>query len=296
MIKHLITGGCSFSAGKDCSGWTARLTNKLKEINFDVTYEHTGYYSQGQDLIQKKVTLAILDALSAGIKNEDILVVVMYSGTVRRAWHIDNPDIINRMCKSWKNFQGGMSSQFLDLKNINHDKQKNYFQTSNGTNFDYDSNGGWYFTVDGSDCQLDFVKDYYLFDKNVPGIGKIIYSLENMIMLQTFCKLHNIKIVQQFFMDRTIQDIENNKDHESISYLYDNLDQTTLIKNAMFEYLHELLGISRDKAIIVPHHERIELDANRQYFLKDGFHPGEYGAKLYAENILFPFLLEKEYI
>ena len=88
-----------------------------KLINPEYTYENTGYLSNGQELIQKKVTLAISEALEKGIDPEEILVVVMWSGTFRKAWYIDNPDIMRKMIKEWSTFVGGMSSQFTDLKN-----------------------------------------------------------------------------------------------------------------------------------------------------------------------------------
>jgi hypothetical protein len=296
MIKHLITGGCSFSFGKDISGWTANLTNLLKEKNINLTYEHTGYLSQGQELIQKKVMLAIIDALDNGFNPDEILVVVMWSGTSRKAWYIDNPNIIQKMKVGWKKFQGGMSSQFLDLKNNNTSKEPNFFETFNGTKFDYNPYGGWYFTVDGSDCTLDFVKDYYMIDANTNGVGKVHLSLENIVTLQNFCKLHKVKIVHQFFMDNVFKSIEDNKNHQIINYLYRQLDFNLLIKDGMFEHIHSYLNVEREKSIFISHDERKLLDAGRNYFDSDGFHPGEYGAKLYCENVLFPFLTNKKLI
>ena len=97
MIKHLITGGCSFSV--DSTGWIKYATEYLTSINPELTYSHTGYYSQGQELIQKKVMLSIMEALESGINPEEILVLVMWSGTHRKCWYIDNPDIINQVVK-----------------------------------------------------------------------------------------------------------------------------------------------------------------------------------------------------
>lgn len=295
MIKHLITGGCSFSFGQHINGWTGQITRYLEKFNPNLTYEHTGYLSQGQDLIQKKVTLAVMDAFDKGIKPEEILVLVMWSGTSRKAWYIDNSDIIEKMTKGWKKFQGGMSSQFLDLKNKNLNLG-HFFHTSNDSRFDYNPNGGWYFTVDGSDCKLDFVQDYYLIDQHTYGIGKVHGSLENIIMLQTFLQLHKIKFVHQFFMDRVFMDIENNKDHDLIKYLYTNLDQTCLIKEGMFEHLHTYLPYPKETAVLMPHHDRIKLDAGRGYFATDGFHPGEKGAEMYCRDLLFPYIHKKGYV
>jgi hypothetical protein len=85
MFKHLITGGCSFSHYSDEDSWINNLTTWLKKSNPNLTHEHTGYRSQGQEMIQKKVMLAIMDALESGIKEEEIIVVVMWSGTYRKA-------------------------------------------------------------------------------------------------------------------------------------------------------------------------------------------------------------------
>lgn len=297
MVKHLITGGCSFSFGGHETGWTGAVTKFLQKSNPNLTYEHTGYLSQGQDLIQKKVTIAVLDALEKGIKPEEILVLVMWSGTSRKAWYIDNSIIIEKMVKGWKKFQGGMSSQFLDLKNQNKNfNQSNFFYTQNNSRFDYDSNGGWYFTVDGSDCKLDFVQDYYLIDRNAHGVGKVHSSLENIIMLQTFLKLQKVNFLYQVFMDRVYQDIENYKEHELIKYLYCQLDQEFFIKEGMFEHLHTYLPYPKESAVFMPHHDRIKLDAGRGYFYNDGFHPGEKGAEMYCNDLLFPMLDKKGYI
>ena len=87
MIKHLITGGCSFSHSQCPSdNWLEPLVDWLKEKNPELTYEHTGYLSNGQELIQKKVTLSISEALESGLNPDEILVVVMWSGTFRKAW------------------------------------------------------------------------------------------------------------------------------------------------------------------------------------------------------------------
>ena len=95
MIKHLITGGCSFSHYANSNeNWVGFLEDKLKFENKNLTIEHTGFFSQGQELIQKKIMLAIVEALESGLQPNEIMVVVMWSGTFRKAWYIDNPIII----------------------------------------------------------------------------------------------------------------------------------------------------------------------------------------------------------
>lgn len=287
--KHLITGGCSFSTG---DAWHRYLGEHLVSVNTDLSRLHTGYNSQGQEMIQKKVMLAIMEALESGIEPENIIVVVMWSGTHRKCWYIDNPDTINEITKGWSRFVGGMSANFLDLKD-NVGEATAFSTSASGDKFPYNPNGGWYFTVDGSDCNLEFVREHYLLDKFPGGVGKTHTSIENIIMLQNFCKLHGIALYQQFFMDVVYEDIENHKNHQIINYLYKQLDFNNIIKDGMFEYLHSLLNISKEETKDITHQKRLLLDANTGYFAKDGFHPSYLGAKLWCDAILFPFLKER---
>lgn len=289
MIKHLITGGCSFSYIRETS-WIHDLEKSLRAINTDLTCEHTGYSSQGQELIQKKVMLALSEALEQGLKPEEILVVVMWSGTYRKSWYIDNPDIINSIVKDMPKFVGGMSPQFLDLKNRYSENPEYFYTGCPDSKFPYNREGGWYFTVNGSESKMDFIQQHYLLDRHPYGVGKVHLSLENIVMLQNFCSLKGVKFVQQFFMDFVYEDIEQHKDHQIINYLYKQLNFDCIIKEGEFEYIHSLLGLSKEQATALTHDERRSLDADRGYFSRDGFHPGPLGSNLWTENVLVPFL------
>jgi lysophospholipase L1-like esterase len=61
----------------------------------------------------------------------------------------------------------------------------------------------------------------------------------------------------------------------------------------MFETLHELLNIPRDKVCNVSHGERKQLNGNSNYFSDDGFHPGTAGAQYWCDKVLFPMLRSK---
>jgi hypothetical protein len=297
MIQHLITGGCSFSHSHvPHESWIGFLGDFLKEKNPNLSIQHTGFLSQGQELIQKKCILSAVEAMDKGISPSDILVVVMWSGTYRKAWYIENQYILSQMRKHWKNFEGGMCGQLLDLKN-NMADDKVPFQTKNGSEFYHSKNGGWYFTVNGSDSQMEFVQQHYLLDGDMTnGVGKVHTSVENIIMLQNFCKLHGIKLVHQFFMDSSYTDIERNKEHQIINYLYRQLDFDLMIKDGMFEWLHSFLNIPREEAIMVTHEDRKKLDEPYGMFNKDGFHPSIKGAELWFKTVLLPFLESRKYI
>lgn len=291
MIKHLITGGCSFSTGDDTNGWVGYVTQLLRKENPNLTTHHTGRNSSGQELIQKRVSAALISALESGIKPDEILVVVMWSGTSRKSWFIDNPTIIEKMVNSWPDFHGGMTNQFLNLTNDNIEGD-GLFLTKNGSEFKYNKNGGWYLTVNGSDCQLEFVQQHFMLDKEVNGVGKAHTSIENIIMLQNFCRLHGIKLVNQFFMKHVYADIERYKDHEIINYLYKQLDKTNTIEQGMFEYLHKFINVKEDDAILLSHDERkyLQNKYNLEYFTNDGFHPSQQGHDVWCDNVLFSFI------
>jgi hypothetical protein len=216
----------------------------------------------------------------------------MWSGTDRKAWFIDNNHIIQEIVNGMPKFNGGMSRQFLDLKN-SLSENRGIFKTFSGSEFDYSRDQGWYFTVNGSDCKMEFVQQHYMLDQFAGGVGKVHTSLENIIMLQNFCKLHRIRLVQQFFMDLVYQDIEKWRNHQIIKYLYNQLDFDSIIKDGMFDYLHTFIGTPREQARDLTHEQRLKLDADRSYFTKDGFHPGTVGGDVWCKNILFPFLDKK---
>jgi hypothetical protein len=298
MINYLVTGGCSFSVGWGAKNWPYFVENFVKEKYttriFNPVIIHTGMSSQGQELIQKKVTMQIMDLLDRGVDPEEILVVVMWSGTYRKAWYIDNPGMIEKIVDSMKFFRGGMSPLFLDLYDKDGGNPKT-FKTASGDDFRYNPNGGWYFTVNGSDCPVEFVQQHYILDGwQTQGVGKVHTSLENIVMLQNFCKLKGVKLVQQFYMDHVYRDIEQHKDHQIINYLYRQLDHDMMIKPGMFETLHELVGVSRAEATDITHDRRRELSGTTDIFNKDGFHPGVAGSEYWFNNVLLPFLESKQ--
>lgn len=298
MIRHLITGGCSFSNGFDVNGWTAALSRHLRSVNPELTTMHTGRPSSGNDLIQKRVSIALLEALEQGIKPEEILVAVMWSGTSRKSWYIDNQGFILKMVEQWAEFEGGMSNQFVNMRGDLGEVLTGQFHTANGSLFNYNPNGGWYISVNGSDTKLKFIVDHYNIDSEINGPGKTHESLQNMIMLQNLCRLHQVKLINQFFMDHVYTDIERHRDHEIINYLYKQFDHDNSIKTGLFEYVHDFINVARDEAYLLTHDERRQLSnaTGKDYFAQDGFHPGETGYLLWFENHLRPFLISKSIV
>lgn len=268
MISHFITGGCSFTNWE--YGWVHTLENYLKSKNNNLISIKTAFPSQGQGMIQRKIMFELVEAFNRGIPPDEILVIVMWSGTSRSSWYIDNPNIIKKMELT--------DRCLIDLKNFRSE------------------NGGWYTTEHGNnknDYALGFTQQHFLIDKFAGGVGKVHDSLENIIMLQNFCKLHNVTLIQQFYMDFVFEDIEKYKNHQIINYLYKQLDFDNIITQGMLEYLESFLTIQKKKAEMLTPEQRTESSRNSELFSSDGFHPGAYGIKLWCKNILFPFLKSK---
>ncbi len=266
MIQYLITSGCSFSTYT----WTKFIEKKYKDYNPNLVVEHVALPSQGQELIQKKASLAIMEALEKGYDSSQILVLVMWSGTDRKSWYIDNIDTIDGIVHNWKtNFESGWYRQFYDLKNKSNASK--IVTTKSNARVEYNPEGGWYITNGPTIGEIDFVKQFYMFSREAGGIGFVHESIENIIFLQNLCKIKNINFVQQFYMDVVFEDIVKNRDHQAINYLYKQLDHDTMITQGMYDYLK----------------------TNKEYFTSDNFHPNDLGSETYTNNILIPFLKQK---
>lgn len=270
MKKQLIVGGCSFTFGRP--NWATELAEYLKNQNNELTFVSTSFPSQGQDMIQKKVMLAIMEAFDNGILPEELLVVVMWSGIGRKSWYIDNSLLIDKL---------DPDSVLQDLKNLGQDK-----------------GAGWHSSVHGShvnDKNLEFPCWYYLFDQYPNGVGKVHDSLENIINLQNFCKLHGVTLIQQFFMNDVFENIEKHQEHQIINYLYKQLDFSRIIKQGMLDYIETFLNIPDNKSLLSLTPSKREIIAKKtDLLMSDGCHPGKQGVKLWCENILLPFI--KNYI
>ena len=68
-----------------------------------------------------------------------------------------------------------------------------------------------------------------------------------------------------------------------------------MIKIGMFEYLHKFLNSDKDPQLL-SHSERKKLSGDTDIFHKDGFHPGQVGHQLWVDNIIVPFLKDKNII
>jgi hypothetical protein len=269
--KKIITCGCSFSDPSTPFTWVNLLERNLKRINPELVFDHRGLSSQGNQLIQKKTVHAIHKALSEGYKPEEICVFVMWSGHDRRSWLINNKDTIERIVEHWtKQDRLLYQLQFGDLENSG-DSIACVGEVNTDHCIPYNQNGGWYITGGWHD-EIPFFKEYLMFCDGIEE--SIILSLENMIMLQSICKVHNIKLYEQYYMDGVNDCIESHKSNNQCKHLYELLDRSNLVTT---KSIHGYL-------------KSIEVE-DLQYFrgIVDP-HPNAHGHMVWLNNILLPHL------
>lgn len=280
-IKHIITSGCSFSDKYTDWTWPHVLEEYINSIDPEVTFDHRGMGHQGQELIQKKCTNAIMDAFDKGIKPEEIAVLVSWSGNDRKTWYITNKDYISDIKDHWGHSGGDCwHVQFCDLKNSREGVEILEFDNKNGHYFvNYNPNGGWYHSA-WNHREPKFINDYIMFTEPVTDRGydrhnihSLHLALENMIMLQNLCKLHGITFYHQYYMKHTYADIDSFKDHPIINYLYRQIDHDTRVFPAIHEYVAPL-GLTNSK---------------------EDVHPNAEGHQVYFNDVLLPFLQKKNF-
>jgi hypothetical protein len=194
--------------------------------------------SQGQELIQKKTIYAIEQALDEGYKPEEICVFVMWTSNDRKSFYVDNSDFIESIVENWSKSQQGWQFQLANLEN-NIDEIA-YVKSKAPTNNEipYNKKGGWLITSCHVTDDIRMVRDYFMMSLHANSSLAIHTSLENIIFLQTYCKLKNIKLYQQYTIPFIFQDFEFQKDHQIVQYLYKQLDHSTFIsQDSMYNYL-----------------------------------------------------------
>ena len=250
-VKKIITGGCSFTEGDT---WASLLRDLCNENYPGVRFKNTALTSQGQELIQKKISQELIESLQE-YQPEEIVVLVMWSGTERKCFYVNNPYVIS-----------------TDLKNVWTDNRNPICDLKNKHN----PTAAWYtcnwYDLEKSEYSTNIVKTHFSLVED--SAYAVHLSLENIIFLQNLCKVHNVKLYQMFYMDYPLEDVEQYKDHEIVEYLYKQFDQSSIVdKKSIFTYLKEL-------------------NNDELYFRKDA-HPTKQGHKLWFDQVLLPHVTNK---
>jgi hypothetical protein len=299
MIKRVITGGCSFSDAFCEQLWIYKLQNKVQSLYPNVSFRHTGFGGQGQELIQKKMSLALLEEL-VNYKPEEILVLPMWSGTERKAFYVDNKDYIEDIIQEWPKRGLSWNLQFGDLYNKSDPKTTKVIDSGSwehGTRLtDYNTEGGWYvcnYVMPDSKLSIEY------FNTASTIIGFATVSLENIIFLHNLCKLKGVKIYHSFYRSYVYDDIFQNKDHLNLNYLFNMWDHDTIVSTTgIYEHLRPITDNFQqwDMGGLFKHNVfkfGPYTDETKQYFESDNWHPNSLGNQKWVDEVLFPVLQSK---
>lgn len=269
--RKIITAGCSFSDPETSFTWPNQLENYISNINSNVKFDHRGLSSQGQELIQKKSLHAIDSALSEGYKPNEIAVFVMWTSNDRKSFYVDNPDFIDVLVSNWKKSQQGWQCQLADLENKLPNKKVINSSNKHAYNLiPYNATGGWLITNCHVTDDIPMMRDYFMMSRSASSVSAVSSSLENILLLQLYCKYKGIKLYQQYNVPFIEEDFIRLKDHQAVKYLYGQLDYSMFIdKVSMYTYLQN--------------------DPNN-FISKSDSHPSEQGHRLWVNNVVIPKL------
>jgi hypothetical protein len=139
----------------------------------------------------------------------------------------------------------------------------------NPTKFVSGGNGSW--IIMNHSWTTESSRNYYQHHHDT--IGQYIYSNEHILRTQWFLKLHNIK----YFMSTYTNEVFQKNTHTDIKYLYEQIDfDQFLSADGEYEWCRDYSGL--------------------EFPLKGDNHPSSEQHRLFTEQVILPFLKEKEYI
>jgi hypothetical protein len=249
-IKCLITAGCSYSQVPNADvAWPFHLNDHLapKEVHY------LGQGAAGNGVISRKTLYTVTKALEK-YKPEEILVGVMWSGFDRR-------EIYSKIALDCNIIDyGPNNSNYANPLNIIDTKNRNY----------YIINRHWkdYLTV-------HFMKYAYNDEDS------LMISLEHMLRVQTFLKLHDIKYFMTEYdydcLDRFPYKKELINMDEELSFLYSQLDKSNWLPiNNLYEWARYESGFD--------------------FARPPDTHPSTDQHQAFVDRIIVPYLLDKRII
>jgi len=199
MPKVLVTGGCSFTANyyKDKT-WSYHLAKHLKDYDF----HNFALPSQGNGLISRSVIYGVQHLLKFHAP-EDILVGIMWSGKGRHDYYCEDHKelhfVLNKIDNNWMR----NPTEFLKF-------EENTIPPN------------WVILAHHWKYQANYNADIY-YNNFYSTVGAAIYSLEHILRVQWFLKLHKIKYFMTTYMDHVLHKDKALSDPEA-KYLYDMVD------------------------------------------------------------------------
>ncbi len=273
QIKKIITTGCSVSSGvldTDPCTWPNQLAKYVTALDSSVVVKNLSIPSQGQELIQKKASLELIESLRE-YQPSEIAVIAMWSGLERRSLYVENRSVIQNLIVHWVENNFWWDSQFLDLKNHADSPRQEVLQLPGITGqlhnapALFNQSPGWYI--------FSAARDDGPVSKAILNLtdtaANLHANLESMIFLQNLCKVKGVKFYQQFMVTAILADIEK-MNHQIVNYLAEQIDFSTVIsRTGIVDYF----------------------DNNWDYFVEPGnYHPNTKGHEIWFNSVMLPFL------
>ena len=265
MTKVLITSGCSFTESKYNSdspddrltkSWAWHLGRYLNDFGYKFVNKAMG--SQGNGLISRGILYQITEELKTK-SPDDLLVGVMWSGTDRHDYRVQNPEyqdfIMDKVYNGWM---------------------------ENPTGFMPDIDKRWiilnhHWANPDDKGRLNKQADLYYrnFHDNISGY---IYSLEHMLRLQYFLKCNNIKYFFTIYQD----------------HVFD----PSVISNPEVNYLYNLLDKSHFLPVTSEYTWCVERKIDREHWIcpHPHNHPSTTHHYYFTHEVVIPWLENKKYI
>ena len=204
MYKALVTSGCSFSLydiGHESHGWPYYLQQKLLSdgtLPEDFSSFHRGLGGNGNLLIARNTMEALNRLLKKGIKGEEILCIVEWSGINRHQFFIDNPTKETFQYDTGVTFENGKDIPYTSYEDLAKQKRN-----------------GYYLVNQPSDLNLKFQSH----------TNDVIESLWNWTTLQNYCEVNNIKPYYTFMFEHDKELLLDDEmgDPWAWEYLRDNI-------------------------------------------------------------------------
>lgn len=227
----LITGGCSFSETltsfvKTWPYWLENLTN--------LNLVSTGMGSQGNGMISRKVIHAVHEQLKQTCA-DDILVGIMWSGPSRHEQYNSEKIDFKRNIDGWEE----NPSSYVDQ-----------------------DQGGW--IIYNNHWKITQAQNFYKYMYD--PIYSQVLTLEHIIRVQNYLKLHNIK----YFMSTYTKEVLRIKENPNLDHLYEQID---------FDYFLPCVG-------------ELEwcIENTSGPFAPDGQHPSDDQHRQFTDELIIPWI------
>jgi hypothetical protein len=203
MYKLIITSGCSFSENTDT--WVCELERYYRAVNPACEFQHLAVASQGNELIQKKATWAVLSALNR-YRPEDIALFVMWSTHDRRAFYL--PEYTRDLMRIPVFNNKPIPPQFTDLSGL-------------------EQPGSGWVHCHSSTTGENPVSDFYYSHIHSLELG-VHVTLENMLTLNLLLNQKGVWSRQMMIMSRVYDHIITHSQHNLCEHLCAAMDWSSV--------------------------------------------------------------------